>query len=211
MVVELLSGACQLHLSGRVGLLLTSFILTGVCWYSARQMLANMDLEERNDVLSTFALYVSKLYSAKVAEWVTTNWKVLEDEHLHLIKHLKGLEPDEFGSVLDLSLGVTLADISQFLDAAGALHEYPVAELVLECLHKSPKQQRVSFDNFLALISCIRAQINQLAINTCRQQLISTPLANWVDFIDLKRAELKVANVDSIQSFIDPYFNILFF
>jgi hypothetical protein len=133
VVAELLAGASQLHLSGRIGLLLASFILSGACWYSAKQMLVTMSSEERSEVLATFALYVSKLYSAEVAGWVATNWKVIEDENLRLIKHLKGLEL-EVSSVLDLSLGVTLADIPRFLDAAEALIEYPVAELVLECI-----------------------------------------------------------------------------
>jgi hypothetical protein len=38
---------------------------------------------------------------------------------------------------------------------------------------------------------------------TYREKLTNTPLANWIELIEFKRAELKVANTDSIQSFID--------
>ena len=79
----------QLPLADRVGLLVVSFILGQACWYSAKQMLAATASEDRIELLGTFTLYVSKLHSTEVAEWVATNWKVVEDEHLQLINHLK--------------------------------------------------------------------------------------------------------------------------
>jgi hypothetical protein len=160
-------------------------------------------LEERGELLGTFALYVSKLYSAEVAEWVTKNWKVVEDEHLCLIKHLKSTQLKEVRSILDLSLGVALVEIPRFVMVAEAFITYPAAKLVFECLHKNPKQQRISFESLLVLIDCIRSHNNQPAITTYRGQFINTPLAKWIELIDFKRAEIKVANVDSIQFFID--------
>ena len=96
-----------------------------------------------------------------------------------------------------------LVDIPRFTQTAKAFITYPVAELVFECLHNNPKQQRISFESLLTLISCIRAHSNSSVTTTYREKLTNTPLANWIELIEFKRAELKVANTDSIQSFID--------
>ncbi len=89
-------------------------------------------------------------------------------------------------------------DIPRFVDCAKVFINYPVAELVLECLSNKPKQQKISFDCLLNLISYVRANSNQSAISTSREQLVGTSLGEWIELIELNKASLNVMDADSI-------------
>jgi hypothetical protein len=80
------------------------------------------------------------LYSTEVAEWITTNWKVFEAQHLQLIKYLKLSKVPQQQLILNLSLGVMFLDTARFVQAAEIFVTYPVVDLILECLTTRPKQ-----------------------------------------------------------------------
>jgi hypothetical protein len=91
----------------------------------------------------------------------------------------------------------------RFVNLAEMFVACPSSKLVLESISNNPKQQKISFDSLLKLISCVRANINQPTINAHREQLVDTPLAGWIEFIEYNKAQLNVMDAVSIQSFID--------
>jgi hypothetical protein len=138
-IAELLSEASQLTSDDRTGLVVASFILGGACWSSSVKMLGLIAPDERIELFNTFTLYVARMYSTKVAEWVVVNWKVVEEQHLKLIKHVKQMLPIVPQPLLNLSLGVTIVEIPRFVECAEIFVTCPAAGVVLECLANKPK------------------------------------------------------------------------
>jgi len=73
----------------RIGLFVASFVLGGACWAAAKQMLEASDGQERIDILTVFSSHMARAYSPAAAEWVLNNWKLVEEQHIQLIKLLK--------------------------------------------------------------------------------------------------------------------------
>lgn len=52
-------------------------------------MLEASDGQERIDILTVFSSHMARAYSPAAAEWVLNNWKLVEEQHIQLIKLLK--------------------------------------------------------------------------------------------------------------------------
>ena len=55
----------------------------------------------------------------------------------------------------------------------------------------------------MKLGSCVMAQSNQKTITAFKKELIDTPLAGWIEYIESNKAHLNVIDADSVQSFLD--------
>jgi hypothetical protein len=47
------------------------------------------------------------------------------------------------------------------------------------------------------------AQSNQATIKACREELVSTPLPQWIEYIGSNKARFNVMDADSVQSFLN--------
>ena len=52
-------------------------------------------------------------------------------------------------------------------------------------------------------MDCTTAESSQKTLTACEEQLIQTPLAGWVDFIEENKSKFNVMDAYSIQSFVD--------
>ena len=110
-------------------------ILGGQCWNAAIKMLNTIPQQEREDLFSLFKKYVLKMYNDSITRWILTNWKVVDDQHLQLIKHIVHQAPFEIIPVLDLSIAVNFKDINRFISIAKGFIACPAGQTVLACLH----------------------------------------------------------------------------
>ena len=82
-----------------------------------------------------------------------TNWKVIDDQHLQLIKHIMHHAPSEILPVLDLSIAVSFKDIDRFVSIVKGFVTCPAGRILLACLStKTVVQQKISFDAMLVLM-----------------------------------------------------------
>jgi hypothetical protein len=58
----------------RTGLIVASLILGGACWSSSVKMVAELNEDDRTELLKRFKLYANKLHSELIAEWIVENW-----------------------------------------------------------------------------------------------------------------------------------------
>ena len=87
-------------------------------------------------MFSLFKKYVLKMYNDSVTQWIITNWKFIDEQHLKLIKHVINQAPAEILPVLDLSIVVNFKDIERFVSIAKGFITCPAGRIVLACLHK---------------------------------------------------------------------------
>jgi hypothetical protein len=55
----------------------------------------------------------------------------------------------------------------------------------------------------LILYDCLFSETNQPTITACKEQLINTPLAGWINLIELNKAHYNIMDTESIQKFIN--------
>ena len=105
-------------------------------------------------------------------------------------------------AILNLSLGVTILDMSRYVEVARVFVSCPAGKLVLEAIGSKPNQklQKVSFETFRELGECVMAQSNWATIKACREELIGTPLPQWIDYIETNKARFNVMDAESVQS-----------
>ena len=99
-------------------------------------MLSTLTQNDREQLFSLFKKYVLKMYSDSITHWIMTNWKVIDDQHLQLIKHIMHHAPSEILPVLDLSIAVSFKDIDRFVSIAKGFITCPAGLIVLACLSK---------------------------------------------------------------------------
>lgn len=116
-----------------------------------------------------------------MANWACCNWRVVDEQHLEMIKYLgsPSTTTKVNENLLSLSLAVVVVDIPLFVEYSIAFLETPASVLVLACVTQRPKQLKVSFDTFLELTRMLQREENQLLIQSLEEQLKETPLAGW--------------------------------
>jgi hypothetical protein len=108
-------------------LLVASFVLGGKCWNASVKMLTTISQTDRETLFISFTEHISVIYNADIVDWILTNWKVIADNHLQLIKQIKQFSPLEIIPVLDLSLGVVCDEILRFVEVAKRFVTCPAA------------------------------------------------------------------------------------
>jgi len=57
----------------------------------------------------------------------------------------------------------------RFVECAEMFVACPSSKMVLESLYGNPRQQKISFDSLLKLMSCVRANVNQSTMSAHRE------------------------------------------
>jgi hypothetical protein len=77
-----------------------------------------------------------------MANWVCCNWRVVEEQHLKMIKYLGSplttTKANE--KLLSLSLSVVVVDIPSFVEYSTEFFKTDASSLVLDCVAQRPKQ-----------------------------------------------------------------------
>lgn len=68
-----------------VGLVLFSLVLGSDCWISAIKMLSAIDSDVKEEVLVDMRIHLSAMFNDIAAQWVYTNWRVMEQQHIDLL------------------------------------------------------------------------------------------------------------------------------
>ena len=58
----------------RTELIVAFLILGGACWSFSVKIVAELNEDDRTELLKRFKLYANKLHSDLIAEWIVDNW-----------------------------------------------------------------------------------------------------------------------------------------
>ena len=106
-------------------------------------MLAAIEHNARERALELFKMFAQRTYGKNIAQWLFESWRYLETNHFKLIEHLKLLSLKQSYEVLQLSLCVSIADISLFAEYATDFVKTPASKVLFDCLKFSKTQTKL--------------------------------------------------------------------
>ena len=111
--------------------------------------------------------------------------------------------------LLHLSLGVVLSDTALFTDYTPEFLKAPVSRLLYEYLKDRRHQHKLLFQEFTTLCSALMSERNAPILRTFKEELMETPLPNWLEFIEKASSTVplsdKGSSQDAINEFIQAY------
>jgi hypothetical protein len=118
-----------------------SFILGRQCWDGAVRMLGRMKADKLNPIIDTFFIFLQNAeYKANLCEWIVQFWKVSNDQHVQLIKHLNKNPLARSIDILKISLVVVVDDINGFVKFTDTFLDTAVSKLVLQSIMNIQRQ-----------------------------------------------------------------------
>lgn len=118
-------------------------------------MLQKMNADLRDSLISDMKYHLISKYPKDTAEWFVTNWRNVEEQHLNLMKQLKGPYAERSADILTLSIAVQV-NTNTFIDAATELVQRQFMQHILNSIRSRPKQPKLSVEQFLQLVELVQ-------------------------------------------------------
>jgi hypothetical protein len=154
-------------------------------------------------------LLLKRQHGSDISQWFAENWNCVDLYHFKLFEYLKTQKSAQSYDLLHLSLGVVLSDTALFTDYTPEFLKTPVSRLLYEYLKDRRHQHKLLFQEFTTLCSALMSERNAPILRTFKEELMETPLPNWLEFIEKASSTVplsdKGSSQDAINEFIQAY------
>jgi len=98
-----------------------------------------MNCVQRDEMFGVLKLHLKRMFSFKMADWLCCNWRVVDEQHIKLMKYLVLHPSDKDADLLSLSLAVMVDDIPSYVRFTIQFFETKASSLLLTSVAKRPK------------------------------------------------------------------------
>lgn len=163
-----------------------------------------MKADKLNPIIDTFFIFLQNAeYKANLCEWIVQFWKVSNDQHVQLIKHLNKNPLARSIDILKISLVVVVDDINGFVKFTDTFLDTAVSKLVLQSIMNIQRQQKITFTDFKQLMFTVQSSSKEAAVEKLGDKLGDIPISQWKHKIEEQEIAVNVANSSSIQQFLE--------